>query len=174
MHDPNNPLQAYAPPRAATPTGQPPVARRQSLLGVASFVIGILAAVTAFGLIVIAGVMEASTPGGIDEESAEAMIVGLGIFGVLAGNALGVALGIAGLIEPNKSRIFAALGIMGNLMVILGIVGLGRIGQEVARRALAFQMRVIGFDPFLSRERASEVRVRPGQDGVHHLDDGDL
>src|SRR5579871_2094261 len=31
----------------------------------------------------------------------------------------------------------------------LGIVGLGRIGQAVAKRAKAFEMHVIGFDPFL-------------------------
>ena len=31
----------------------------------------------------------------------------------------------------------------------LGIVGLGRIGRAVAARALAFEMRVIGFDPFV-------------------------
>ncbi len=36
----------------------------------------------------------------------------------------------------------------------LGIVGLGRIGQAVAERAKAFEMHVIGYDPFLSRERA--------------------
>ena len=41
----------------------------------------------------------------------------------------------------------------------LGIVGLGRIGQEVAKRALAFEMRVIGYDPFLSAERASELGI---------------
>jgi len=41
----------------------------------------------------------------------------------------------------------------------LGIVGLGRIGQEIAKRALAFEMRVIGYDPFLSVERASELGV---------------
>jgi len=41
----------------------------------------------------------------------------------------------------------------------LGIVGLGRIGQEVAKRAIAFQMRVIGFDPFLSVEQAAKMGI---------------
>ena len=41
----------------------------------------------------------------------------------------------------------------------LGIVGLGRIGQAVAERALAFDMRVMGFDPFLSQERAKELGI---------------
>lgn len=41
----------------------------------------------------------------------------------------------------------------------LGIIGLGRIGQEVAARAKAFQMKVLGFDPFISPERASELGV---------------
>ena len=41
----------------------------------------------------------------------------------------------------------------------LGIVGLGRIGQSVAERAQAFEMRVIGYDPFLSRERAKSLGI---------------
>jgi len=41
----------------------------------------------------------------------------------------------------------------------LGIVGLGRIGQAVAKRAQAFDMRVLGFDPFLSAERAAEMGI---------------
>jgi D-3-phosphoglycerate dehydrogenase len=41
----------------------------------------------------------------------------------------------------------------------LGIVGLGRIGQAVAKRALSFDMRVLGFDPFLSQDRAAEMGI---------------
>jgi D-3-phosphoglycerate dehydrogenase / 2-oxoglutarate reductase len=41
----------------------------------------------------------------------------------------------------------------------LGIVGLGRIGKEVARRALAFDMRVIGYDPFLTADAANKLGI---------------
>jgi D-3-phosphoglycerate dehydrogenase len=43
---------------------------------------------------------------------------------------------------------------------ILGILGLGAIGKEVARRAVAFKMNVIAHDPYLSREKAERIGVR--------------
>jgi len=42
----------------------------------------------------------------------------------------------------------------------LGIVGLGRIGQAVAARALAFGMKVICHDPFIARDVAARLGVR--------------
>jgi D-3-phosphoglycerate dehydrogenase len=42
---------------------------------------------------------------------------------------------------------------------ILGIIGFGRIGREVARRALAFGMKVVTYDPFLSREVAEGLGI---------------
>ncbi len=41
----------------------------------------------------------------------------------------------------------------------LGIVGMGRIGQAVAQRAQALEMRVVGYDPFFSASRAAEIGV---------------
>ena len=42
----------------------------------------------------------------------------------------------------------------------LGIVGLGRIGMEVARRSRAFGMEIIAHDPFVSTSVAKEQGIR--------------
>ncbi len=41
----------------------------------------------------------------------------------------------------------------------LGIVGLGRIGTLVAQRSLAFGMRIVAYDPYVSPERARQMSV---------------
>src|SRR5262245_10276313 len=42
----------------------------------------------------------------------------------------------------------------------LGVVGLGRIGREVARRAAGLDMKVVGYDPFLAPERAAQLGIQ--------------
>jgi D-3-phosphoglycerate dehydrogenase / 2-oxoglutarate reductase len=44
---------------------------------------------------------------------------------------------------------------------VLGIIGLGRIGAVVASRAFGFGMRVVGFDPYLTREATAKMNIEP-------------
>jgi D-3-phosphoglycerate dehydrogenase len=41
----------------------------------------------------------------------------------------------------------------------LGIIGMGRIGSELSRRAIAFGMRVVAYDPYLSATRARSLQI---------------
>ncbi len=41
----------------------------------------------------------------------------------------------------------------------LGIIGLGRVGRQVAKRAAALEMKVIGYDPFISPDAASQFHI---------------
>ncbi|MFW5922824.1 MAG: phosphoglycerate dehydrogenase [Planctomycetota bacterium] len=42
---------------------------------------------------------------------------------------------------------------------VLGVVGLGKVGRAVAERGKAFEMDVMGFDPYISREKASKLGI---------------
>src|SRR5579862_2169738 len=41
----------------------------------------------------------------------------------------------------------------------LGIIGLGKVGREVAQRAQGLEMQVIAFDPYVSQEHASKLGI---------------
>ena len=55
----------------------------------------------------------------------------------------------------------------------LGVLGMGRIGGEVARRALVFGMRVLAYDPFLTEPRAKQLGVElvPDADALYRAAD---
>ena len=52
---------------------------------------------------------------------------------------------------------FLGIEISGKTM---GVIGMGRIGQEVARRARGLQMNVLGYDPYVSNEQAERLGVK--------------
>jgi D-3-phosphoglycerate dehydrogenase / 2-oxoglutarate reductase len=55
----------------------------------------------------------------------------------------------------------------------IGVVGLGRIGLAVAQRAVALEMKVLGYDPFLSKDRAKQLGIQSHdtvEEMLPHLD----
>jgi D-3-phosphoglycerate dehydrogenase len=56
----------------------------------------------------------------------------------------------------------------------LGVLGFGRIGQQVARRALGLGMRVVAYDPFVAEERFRELAVEHAETIEGVLGDADV
>ena len=103
------------------PVGEPPL--KHSGLGIASF-----ALVLIFGLVLLAvfgyaGYLEASTPGGVDEESPQAIFAGLLMIVSILMVLLSMALGFAGLFVGKRKRVFAILGLcMSGFLVLMSIM----------------------------------------------------
>jgi D-3-phosphoglycerate dehydrogenase len=51
----------------------------------------------------------------------------------------------------------------------LGVLGFGRIGQQVARRALGLGMHVVAYDPFVAEERVRELGAEPAGSAANVL-----
>ncbi|HLL88369.1 MAG TPA: phosphoglycerate dehydrogenase [Tepidisphaeraceae bacterium] len=63
----------------------------------------------------------------------------------------------SGALEWKKRSVYQGTQLAGKT---LGVVGLGRIGQTVASRAIAMEMKVIGYDPFFTGETALDGKVK--------------
>src|SRR5689334_5944064 len=96
------------------------------------------------------GVLVMSTPGG------NAVSVAEHTFALMLALARQVPKVDAGLREGRWEKSSSGTEVRGKT---LGLIGLGRIGSEVARRAEAFDMRVIAYDPYISEAAAKELQV---------------
>lgn len=96
------------------------------------------------------GVLVMSTPGG------NAVSVAEHAFALLLSLARQIPRMDAALREGRWEKSSAGTEVRGKT---LGLIGLGRIGSEVAVRAEAFDMRVLGYDPFISEAAAREMNV---------------
>ena len=101
---------------------------KHSGFGIASFIISVAIGMFDFAVIVFAGLIEGSTPGGMDEESVVAILIGLFILGGMAANMAGAGLGIAGLVQRDRKKVFAVLGLAFNTAVIFGVIFLMILG----------------------------------------------
>lgn len=98
-----------------------------------------------------AGVVVMNTPAGNTLSTAEHTIA------LLLAMSRNVAPAYQSLIEGRWDRkLYMGTQVAGKT---LGVVGLGRIGLAVAERALALEMKVVGYDPFMSKERAQELGI---------------
>lgn len=104
---------------------------KHSKLGIASFVTSVVMAIVVFILIVLAGIMEASTPGGVDEESVQAIVLGLFIIASIFIAFIAFILGIAGLMQKDCKKTFAVLGMIFSASIMLGTIGLIIIGNSM-------------------------------------------
>ena len=97
------------------------------------------------------GIVVMNTPGGNTLSTAEQTIA------LMLGLSRNVGPAYQGLIEGRWDR----KKYMGTQVAFktLGIIGLGRIGQAVAVRAQALEMKVVGYDPYLSAARAKELGI---------------
>jgi len=111
---------------------------------------------------------------GVDNIDVEAATQrGIVVVNAPAGNTIAVAEHTIGLIIAAARNIPQAMNVLregrwerAKFMGVevrgktLGILGLGRIGTELAQRAQGFEMEIIGYDPYVSEERASRMGVR--------------
>jgi len=107
------------PPPLAVPVPAA-VERKHSGLGISSFVISLGGGFAMFLLFCVAGFMETTTPGGIDEDSGVAVVLGLVIFAVIALHLLGLGLGIGALTQKDRKKVFSVLGLVFNTLVVVG------------------------------------------------------
>lgn len=121
-------------PYAATPenlaslANSRPAELKHTGVGIASFILSLISGFMLLVLVVIAGVMEASSPEGMDEESMEAIAVGLGLIGFMFGSFLAFVLGIVGLFQSRRKKLFAILGMLFGGLTLFGVLGLMAIG----------------------------------------------
>ncbi|MCG9748088.1 hypothetical protein [Shewanella sp. Isolate8] len=123
--------QLHIQPAMQAPSTPTAPALKHSGLGIAAFILSILSTLLIFALVTIAGILEATTPGGMDETSPEAIIVGMLIFAFIGLALVGLGLGIGGLVQKQRKKIFAILGTIFSSVTIMATLALIAYGTTI-------------------------------------------
>jgi hypothetical protein len=105
---------------------------RHSSLGIVSLIIGGLVGILEFIAVLIAGILETTHPNEyFDENSPSPMgaLIGLGICGGLVLCLVGGALGLAGVLQQRRNKLFAILGLILNAVIVCGVLFLLVLGM---------------------------------------------
>jgi hypothetical protein len=109
------------------------VERRHSGLGIASFAFSILVGILMLCLFAMAGFLAATAGDDFKEDSKEAIAIGLAGFGIMFLDFVAFALGIAGLFQPNRQKMFAILGAIFSFGVAAATIGLVALGLSTKK-----------------------------------------
>ena len=103
---------------------------KHSGLGIASFIIALLQGFMNLVVVLIAGVLAAAGPQRGNEVGF--MIVGLLVLTGIFTHCVGAGLGIAGLVQKNRKKVFAILGLILNAVALLMVLSLMLLCLAVA------------------------------------------
>lgn len=93
--------------------------QRQSFLGIGSLVLSNITGVLIFITFTMVRVIDESTPGGFDEDSVLAGLLGLFLLGLLFSAFCALGLGIGGVVQRKKGKLAAVIGIISSIEVFL-------------------------------------------------------
>lgn len=106
--------------------------KKHSALGISAFIISLLSSVALMVLIIIAGFLEQTTPGGVDENSIEAILLGLFLLIFLGASVVSWVLGFVALFQKHYQKIFAILAVVFSSLSLLLTLGLLAVGLMLA------------------------------------------
>jgi len=105
-----------------------PAEKKHSGPGIASFVLSIVGGLLIATAIVAAGVISSANNQAFADDSTETIALGFTIIGLLLMDVIALTLGVVGLCQSDRKKIFAALGSLFSLAIGVGTIGLIAIG----------------------------------------------
>jgi hypothetical protein len=109
---------------------------KHSGFGVASFILSISVGLLMFLAIAVAGMMQVATPGGLDPQSIQMILVGLSIIALLFLDIVAVVLGIFGLFQKERKKVFAVFGTIFSSATLILTIALIIVGLIMGRGSI--------------------------------------
>ncbi|MEL6381989.1 MAG: hypothetical protein AAFQ89_05870 [Cyanobacteria bacterium J06626_18] len=106
--------------------------QQHSKIGIASFILSLVANIASVVLFVGVGFLGALAADDFNESSVLAIVIGLAFVGLLFLDIVALILGIASLFQQNRNKFFAIMGTAFSVTLPLGVVSLIAIGNRVS------------------------------------------